>query len=91
MKKDIFEHLSTAQLIKRRNLLKGASIGLGIVVIIAIGILMYIFITNGFGDIPFASTIPALMLPVFFLPMLVHLGQLNKEIKNRKQKSEIRK
>lgn len=85
MKKDIFEHLSTAQLIKRRDLLKGASIGLGIFAIVAIGILIYIFLTNGFGDIPFASAIPALMLPIFFLPMLVHLGQLNKEIKSRNQ------
>lgn len=85
MKKDIFEHLSTSQLIKRRDLLKGASIGLGIVAIVAIGILIYIFTTNGFRDIPFASAIPAFMLPVFFLPMLVHIGQLNKEIKSRKQ------
>ncbi len=86
MKKDIFEHLSTAQLIKRRDLLKGISIGLGIVAITAIGILMYIFITNGFEDMPFTSAIPAFMLPVFFLPMLVHLGQLNIEIKKRNQK-----
>ncbi|UUV21215.1 hypothetical protein [Paenimyroides aestuarii] len=87
MKKDIFEHLSTDQLIKRRDVLKGASIGLGIVAIVAIGILMYIFTTNGFGfgDIPFAVFIPVMMLPVFFLPMLIHIGQLNTEIKKRNQ------
>lgn len=85
MKKDVFEHLSTAQLIKRRDLLKGVSIGLGIVAIAAIGVLLYIFITNEFEDMPSTSTIPAFMLPVFFLPTLVHLGQLNTEIKRRNQ------
>lgn len=85
MKKDTYENLSTAQLIKRRDLLKGVLIGLGIVAIVAIGILIYIFTTNGSGDIPFASAIPAFMLPVFFLPILVHIGQLNTEIKKRNQ------
>ncbi len=85
MKKDVFEHLSTAQLIKRRDLLKGVSIGLGIVVITAFGVLLYIFMINGFEDMPSTSTIPAFMLPVFFLPMLVHLGKLNTEIKRRNQ------
>lgn len=85
MKKDVFEHLSTAQLIKRRDLLKGVSIGLGIVAITAFGVLLYIFMINGFEDMPSTSTIPAFMLPVFFLPTLVHLGQLNTEIKRRNQ------
>ncbi|SFN94004.1 hypothetical protein SAMN05421741_11466 [Paenimyroides ummariense] len=86
MKKDIFEHLSTAQLIKRRDLLKGVAIGLGIVAITAIGILMYIFITNGVEDMPFTSSaIPALMPLVFFLPMIFHIGKLNTEIKRRNQ------
>ena len=83
MKKNAFAELTDEQLLKKRDLLKGISMGFGIIVIVIICILIYLFTTKGFKDIAFATLIPVFVLPVTFTPLLINLGLINKEIKSR--------
>jgi len=81
--KNINKELSDEKLLKKRNLLKSASIGLGIVYVLAIAILIYLFTTKGTKNIPLAVFIPIFTLITVFIPLLVSLSLLNKEIKSR--------
>lgn len=83
MKKNIYEELTNENLIKKRNLLKGVSIGFGIVFILAIAILVYLFATQGFNGVPIVTLVPVFTLPVTFTPLLINWGLLDKEIKSR--------
>lgn len=83
MKRNTYQDLTKEQLVKKMNSLKGALMGFGIVVVLAIAILLYLFVTNKSGKLPIAVLIPVLVLPVTFTPLLIALGQLNKEIRNR--------
>lgn len=83
MEKSIYTAWSNEKLVNRRNSLKGASIGLGIVALIAILISAYLFFSYGFKDLSAITFIPVFILPITFLPMLIFLSQLNKEIKSR--------
>lgn len=81
------DKLSTAsskKLIKKRDLLKGATIGFGIVFLLVIAFFSYLLVTKGTKDFPFVILMPVFILPVMFLPLLVSLGIVNKEIKSRK-------
>ena len=81
--KNINKDLSDEKLLKKRDLLKGASIGLGIVYVLAIAILIYLFTTKETKNIPLAVLIPTFTLITVFIPLLVSLSLLNKEIKSR--------
>lgn len=81
--KNINKDLSDEKLLKKRDLLKGASIGLGIVYVLAIAILIYLFTTKETKNIPLAVLIPIFTLITVFIPLLVSLSLLNKEIKSR--------
>lgn len=83
MKKNTYEELTNEKLIKRRDLLKGASIGLGIVFILAITIIIYLMSAEGFKNVSIATLIPVFTLPITFVPLLINLSLLNKEIKSR--------
>jgi hypothetical protein len=83
MKKNTFEELTNEKLIKRRDLLKGASIGLGIVFILAITIIIYLMSAEGFKNVSIATLIPIFTLPIAFVPLLINLSLLNNEIKSR--------
>ncbi|UHO38360.1 hypothetical protein H5J24_22965 [Chryseobacterium capnotolerans] len=83
MKKNIYEGLTDNDLIKKRNTLKGVSIGFG--VIFALGIIAFISLlvikgTNGF---PFVAFTPFIVMPVTMMPLLINLNLVNKEIKSR--------
>ncbi|UKT64921.1 hypothetical protein [Pedobacter mucosus] len=70
---------SLEYLIKQRNLLKGAAIGLIIVLILAFIIILFVAIKKKtYGLI---AVLPASMIA--FLPILIRLGQINAEIKSR--------
>lgn len=74
--------LSLESLIKQRNLLKGVAIGLGLVLLLAFTIVLYIaFEKKNFGLI---AVLPASMITL--LPILIRFGQINTEIKSRQAK-----
>jgi len=86
MSQNKLSELSVEKLIKRRDLLKGASIGLGIVYILAVTLIVYFIAAKGFKEIPFAALIPVFALPVTFTPLIANISLLNKEIKSRNTK-----
>ena len=83
MKKNSYAEMSDEQLLKKKNSLKGATIGIGISFILAISILIYILIQKDFKNVNIATLIPVFIMPVTFTPLLINLGLLNKEIKSR--------
>lgn len=86
MKENRLAELSDEVLLKRRDLIKGIAIGSGVLLIILLAIFICLAVTKGLNDIPLASLIPVLLLPVSFSPILIVLGQLNKEMKGRNLK-----
>lgn len=83
MRKNIYQELTNEKLLKKRDLLKGISIGFGIIFLLAITILIYLFVTKGFNDSLIITLVPLFAMPVTFLPSLMNLALLNKEIKSR--------
>lgn len=83
MKKNIFKKVSDEKLVSQRNLLKGASFGLGLVAIIAIAVSIFILLSKEFEKSSLIAFIPVFVLPIIFMPMFMHLNRLNKEIKSR--------
>ncbi|MES2863583.1 MAG: hypothetical protein V4666_05655 [Bacteroidota bacterium] len=83
MKKNIFAELTDEKLLKKRDLLKGISIGFGIIFILVISILIYILAAKDFKNINIATLIPVFVMPITFTPLLINLGLINKEIKSR--------
>ena len=83
MKKNTFADLTNESLIKKRNLLKGITIGFGIFFIITLGILVYLFATKGLKNTPIVTLIPVFSFPLTMVPTLINLSLLNKEIKSR--------
>lgn len=83
MKKSIYHELTTDELIKKRDLLKGVSIGFAIIFMLAIAIVIYIFNSKGIKNVSIATLIPVFTMPVIFVPLLINLNLMNKEIKTR--------
>lgn len=86
MPKNPFVELADEKLIKRKDLLKGILIGIGIVWLLIALFFAYIFITRGFKNNSFIILIPLFTLPVTLLPTFINLNFLNKEIKSRNLK-----
>jgi hypothetical protein len=83
MKKNVYEELTNEELMKKRDLLKSVSIGFGIIFILAISILIYLFAEKGLKNVSIATLGPLFTLPITFVPLLINLSLLNKEIKSR--------
>lgn len=83
MKKNIYEELTNEELLKKKDLFKGIAIGFGIILILVIATVVYLFATKGFKNASIAIIIPVLTLPITFVPLLINLSLLNKEIKTR--------
>ncbi|MCC9065187.1 hypothetical protein [Flavobacterium piscisymbiosum] len=83
MKKNIYEELSNEELIKKRDLFKAVSIGFGVIFVLAIAVIVYLFSAKGFKNFSIATLIPIFTLPITFVPLLINLSLLNKEIKSR--------
>ncbi|MNQ63436.1 hypothetical protein D3C85_778170 [compost metagenome] len=83
MKKNIYEELTNEELIKKKALFKSVSIAFGVIYVLAIAIILYLFTTKGFKNVSIATIIPVFILPVTFFPLLINLSLLNKEIKSR--------
>lgn len=84
MKKNTYEELSNEKLLKKRDLFKGVSIGFGVIFLVAIGIIVYILSVKGLKNVSIATLVPIFTLPIIFMPILINLSLLNKEIKSRK-------
>jgi uncharacterized BrkB/YihY/UPF0761 family membrane protein len=83
MSKNIYEDFTNEKLLKRRDLFKGISIGFGLIFIILIAVAIYILTGKDFKKSSIATLIPIFTLPVTFVPVLINLSLLNKEIKVR--------
>ncbi|OLY92035.1 hypothetical protein SAMN05444008_106184 [Cnuella takakiae] len=83
MKQNSYQELTNEALIKKRDLLKAVSIGFGIVFFLALAVLTYLFTTKDPEKASVATLIPVFMLPITFVPLLINLGLLSKEIKAR--------
>ncbi|MEL1252447.1 hypothetical protein AAEO57_01560 [Flavobacterium sp. DGU38] len=83
MRKNIYEELTNKQLLKKKNLLKGASIGLGIVFLFALFILVYLWSENKLKNGSVGTFIPIFILPITFVPLLINFKLINQEIKSR--------
>ena len=81
MKKNVYQELTNEKLLKKRDLLKGISIGFGIIFLLSIAIFIYLFLTK--GSILFATLVPFFAMPVTFVPLMMNLDLMNKEIKSR--------
>lgn len=86
MKKNTYSEWSNEKLLKSRNSLKGASIGLGIAALSAIIILFYLFFSEGLKQKSFAVLLPVFVMPITFLPVFISFSQMDKEIKSRNLK-----
>ncbi|WP_159800606.1 hypothetical protein [Flavobacterium sp. MK4S-17] len=82
-KNNYYKGLTDKELIKRKDLLKGVVIGFGIVFLIGFAILIYLFATKGLKEIPMGALIPFFAMPLTFIPILINLNLLLKEIKTR--------
>jgi len=83
MKKNIYHELTKEELIKKRTLFKAVSIGFAVIFALAIAIIIYLLNAKGFKNFSIATLVPIFTLPVTFVPLLVNLSLLNKEIKSR--------
>ncbi|MEJ7559950.1 MAG: hypothetical protein WKF66_16680 [Pedobacter sp.] len=83
MKNNLSEQ-SLESLVKQRQLLKGAAIGLGIILLVAFCIIMYVAIKkHNYG---LMAILPGSMLTL--IPILIRSGQINTEINSRKPNSD---
>lgn len=73
--------LSTEQLLKRKQVLKGAFIALAIVWLFALGIVLYLYINKSIGK----AFLPIAVLPLTMLPVFAQISALNAELKSRNQ------
>lgn len=83
MKKNIYEELTNEKLLKKRDLFKSVSIAFGVIFLLAIGVIVYILSVKGIKNVSIATLIPIFTLPIVFMPILINLSLLNKEIKSR--------
>lgn len=83
MENNIYEELTNEKLLKKRDLLKGVSIGFGVVFLLAIATIIYLFSAKGFDKSSITTLIPLFALPITFIPLLINLSLMNKEIKAR--------
>lgn len=84
MKSNDLSGLSNEKLIKRRDLFKGVLIGIGIVWLLMVAVVIYLFATKDMSKVSFATFLPIFVLPVTLTPLFVNVGMLNKEIKSRR-------
>ena len=80
MKKNQLSELTLDELYKKKKTLQGATIGLGIVMLIAFSILLYLVFKN--RNFALITIIPAGLISL--IPGIIGLAQVNSEIKLRK-------
>ncbi|MEO0059050.1 MAG: hypothetical protein RLZZ312_697 [Bacteroidota bacterium] len=74
-----WSEMTLEELLKKRNVIKSAAIGLGTVMVFATTVLIYIAITEKKPALAFIS----IGFFVSLLPIIISISQINKEIKSR--------
>lgn len=82
MEQNLKQPESIEALIKRKDLLKGVMLGLGIVYLVAFGILVYLAVTKGLSKVSIAL-IPVCLSPLTLLPLLLNFNSLKKVIASK--------
>ncbi len=83
MKKNSYAELSDDALLKKIQLLKGVSIGFGVLYAIIIVVLLFLFFNKNFGKASVAVFVPLLVFPAILSPILINYNLLKKEYKSR--------
>ncbi len=86
MKEQNLTELNHQNLIKKKAVLKGACIGLGVVYLLAILTFIYLYVSQGLRKLPIAVYIPIFSFPLIILNVIKSFNQVNKEIKVRSLK-----
>ena len=86
MKNNNLSELSNEKLIKRRDVFKGILIGIGIVWLLMISFVIYVYATQDTSNFSFVVFLPIFILPVTLTPLFINVGMLNKEVKSRNLK-----
>jgi uncharacterized protein YacL len=79
MKKNSFTKLNDEALLKRINLFKVILNAIGIVYVLIIIVLLYLFFNKNFGQTSVAIFVPILVLPAVLSPILINYNLLKKE------------
>lgn len=82
MMKNKLAELSLTELQERKKKMRGVVIGLGSVMVIALGILLFLAIRS--KNYVLIAIIPGCLMTLF--PVFISLSQLNTEIKSRQSK-----
>jgi hypothetical protein len=78
--KNKLSEMTLEQLHEHKNKMKGVLVGLGIVMLVAESVLLYVlFTTKGSGHL----AIIALSTFICFIPAIINYSQIDKEIKSR--------
>ena len=80
MKNNNYEKLTDEELLKKRDLLKGVTIGFGILMLLAIAVLGYLLGSKGFKNTSVAVFIPMMVLPFTYMPLIINYNLVKKEI-----------
>lgn len=83
MKKNTLTELSNEELSKKRDLMKGVTIGFSIIYLFVLAFILYLLLTRGFKNISIVVFTPIFLLPTILMPLLINFGMLKKEIKSR--------
>ncbi|WP_028295361.1 hypothetical protein [Olivibacter sitiensis] len=87
MKQNKIAELSDEKLLKQKGLLKSILMAFGIMGILMLAVVIYIYVTSDSDKLarifPLPLGLPIFIFPISLLPTLINLNLLNKEIKSR--------
>ena len=83
MKNNSYENLTNEELLKKKDLMKGVTIGFSILFLLAIAILGYLLGAKEFKNTSIAIFIPLMILPFTYMPLIINYNLIKKEIQLR--------
>ncbi|CAH0336504.1 hypothetical protein FVB9288_02208 [Flavobacterium sp. CECT 9288] len=83
MKKNTLVELSNEALLKKRDFMKGVTIGFSIIYFFLLSFIIYLVVVRGFKNISGVVFLPIFVFPTTFMPLLIYFGLIKKEIKSR--------
>ncbi|SHG06849.1 hypothetical protein SAMN05444372_102139 [Flavobacterium micromati] len=84
MKKNTLAEISNEELLKKRDLMKGVTIGFSIIYLFVLAFILYLVLTRGFKNIsPVVLFTPVFICTITLMPFLIYFGMLKKEMKSR--------
>jgi len=83
MKKNTLAEISNEELLKKRDLFRGVSIGFAIIYLFMLSFILYLVLTRGFKNVSLVVLTPIFFLPATVMPLLIYFSMLKKEMKSR--------